>query len=138
MRPSRDLVLMEIAHVIAKRGTCLRANVGAVVAKKGRIVSTGYAGAPSNLPHCEDADCNVNLPCTRTVHAEAGAISFAAREGLAVEGCTLYCTHAPCLECAKLIINAGIVRVVYNIAYRKTDGLELLQSAGVIIDECSS
>jgi len=137
MRISRDDMLMEIALIMARRSTCNRLQVGAVVAQAGRIVSTGYAGAPAGLPHCSSETCNVSTPCTRTVHAEAGAISYAARAGISLEGSSLYCTHCPCLDCAKLIINTGIKRVLYDQAYRKTEGLELLQSAGIEVGQWS-
>ena len=135
MRITRDEMLMEIARIVARRSTCNRAQVGAVVAQNGRIVSTGYAGAPSGLPHCDPHICNVENPCTRTVHAEAGAISYAARSGIRLEGATLYCTHCPCLDCAKLIINTGIKRVIYDQAYRKTEGLELLRTVGIVVEQ---
>lgn len=96
-------------------------------------MSSGYAGAPSGLPHCNPTTCNADQPCTRTVHAEAGAITYAARMGLPIEGTTLYCTHCPCLECSKLIINSGIVKVVYEIPYRKTEGLDLLLNSGIMV-----
>lgn len=131
MRISRDDMLMQIAQVVAKRGTCNRLQVGAVIALDGRIISTGYAGAPAGLPHCSPETCNVDNPCTRTVHAEAGAIAYAARSGIKVQGATLYCTHCPCIDCSKLIINSGILNVYYATPYRKTEGLELLISAGV-------
>lgn len=135
MRITRDEMLMEIARIVARRSTCNRAQVGAVVAQDGRIVSTGYAGAPSGLPHCSPETCNTSAPCTRTVHAEAGAISYAARSGIRLEGATLYCTHCPCIDCAKLIINTGIKRVIYGQAYRKTEGLELLRTVGIIVEQ---
>lgn len=135
MRITRDEMLMEIAKVVARRSTCNRAQVGAVIAQDGRIVSTGYAGAPSGLPHCGPETCDTSTPCTRTVHAEAGAISYAARSGIRLEGATLYCTHCPCIDCAKLIINTGIKRVIYDQAYRKTEGLELLRTVGITIEQ---
>lgn len=135
MRITRDEMLMEIARIVARRSTCNRAQVGAVVAQDGRIVSTGYAGAPSGLPHCDPHICNAENPCTRTVHAEAGAISYAARSGIRLEGATLYCTHCPCIDCAKLIINTGIKRVIYDQAYRKTEGLELLRTVGIVVEQ---
>lgn len=138
MRISRDQMLIEIAHVVAKRSTCLRAQVGAVIAQDGRIVSTGYAGAPAGLPHCTPELCDLSHPCTRTVHAEAGAISYAARAGIRLYGATLYCTLMPCEPCAKLIINAGIQRVVYDKAYRKTEGIELLKQARIDIAQLSA
>jgi len=135
MRITRDEMLMEIARIVARRSTCNRAQVGAGVAQDGRIVSTGYAGAPSGLPHCSPETCNTSAPCTRTVHAEAGAISYAARSGIRLEGATLYCTHCPCLDCAKLIINTGIKRIIYDQAYRKTEGLELLRTVGIVVEQ---
>jgi dCMP deaminase len=134
-RISRQDAFMEIAEVYAKRSTCNRLHVGAVIGRDGRVISAGYAGAPSGLPHCHPDTCNVNEPCTRTVHAEAGAISYAARAGISTEGASLYCTHCPCLECAKLIINSGIKDVVYKTPYRKTEGLELLRSAGIAVSQ---
>lgn len=132
-RIGRNDLLMSIANLMSARSTCNRLHVGALIAKDGRIISSGYAGAPSGLPHCDPAVCNADNPCDRTVHAEAGAIAFAARKGLAVEGATLYCTHCPCLSCAKLIINAGIVEVYYQTPYRLTEGLDLLEQAGIIV-----
>lgn len=134
-RISRDEMMMAIAHVVAERSTCNRLKVGAVICQDGRIVSTGYAGAPSGMPHCGPETCDLNTPCTRTVHAEAGAIAYAARAGIRLEGATLYCTHCPCLDCAKLLINTGISHVVYFNPYRKTEGLELLRSVGVLCDQ---
>lgn len=135
MRISRDELLMEMAWTASKRSTCNRAHVGAVIAHDGRVISMGYAGAPAGLPHCTHENCNESAPCTRTVHAEASAIAYAARSGVAVEGATLYCTHCPCLDCAKIIINAGIKRVVYETPYRKTEGRDLLISAGLCVEQ---
>lgn len=134
-RISRDQMLMETAHVISHRGTCPRAQVGVVVARESRIVSTGYVGAPSGQSHCGDDGCEIGTHggCIRTVHGESNAIAFAAREGLRTEGCDLYTTLAPCRECAKLIINAGIRRVVYHHAYRDTSGIDLLVGSEVIV-----
>src|SRR5690606_24473551 len=133
MRISRDEWLMAMAHLTALRSTCLRLQVGAVIARHGRIMSTGYAGAPSGLPHCTPETCNETTPCTNTAHAEIGAITFAAREGIAVGGSTLYCTHSPCKPCAQSIINAGITKVIYDHKYRKTEGIETLEKAGVAV-----
>jgi dCMP deaminase len=128
-------MLIQIALITSQRSTCERLQVGAVIAKDGRIISTGYAGAPSGLPHCGPEVCDTNTPCTRTVHAEAGAISYAARMGIPTTSATLYCTHSPCIDCAKLIINSGIARVVYYNEYRKPDGILLLESAGIIVEK---
>lgn len=131
MRITRDAMLMKMATVVAERSSCLRLKVGAVIAKDGRVISTGYNGSPSGLPHCSPDNCGPDQPCTRTVHAEMGAITFAAKHGTAIGGSTLYCTWSPCIDCAKGIVNAGIIEVVYQNEYRKTDGIELLQAAGV-------
>ena len=135
MRITREEMLMETAHVISHRGTCPRAQVGVVIARDARIISTGYVGSPAGQPHCSDTDegCVIGTHggCIRTVHGEANSIAFAAREGVATRGCDLYTTLAPCGECAKLIINAGIRRVVYHHEYRDSAGLALLEAAGV-------
>lgn len=138
-RPSRDEVCLQIASVVASRGTCSRAQVGAVIARDGRVLVTGYNGPPANLPHCDDPDgCSLldrvaENGCARSVHAEANAIAYAARHGIATEGADLYSTHLPCLKCAELIVNAGIRRVLYYTDYRVKDGAALLQRAGIDI-----
>lgn len=132
-RITRNQMLMEMANVAAKRGTCDRAFVGAVIALDGRVISTGYVGAPVGRPHCMDIGCDIGADggCQRTVHAEANAVGFAAQHGVATGGSTLYTTVAPCLTCSKLIINAGIQRVVYFRAYRDSGGLRLLGDMAV-------
>lgn len=130
-RITRDQMLMYMAISASHRSTCERKKVGALLAIDGRPISVGYAGAPSGFQHCHEAICDLSQPCTRTIHAETNAIAFAARQGIATEGSTLYCTLAPCLDCAKLIINAGIRRVVYYELYRTSNGLDLLQQAGI-------
>lgn len=136
-RISRDHMLMEIAHVISHRGTCPRAQVGVVIAKASRVISTGYVGSPAGQPHCSDENVGCILGnhggCIRTVHGESNAIAFASRAGLGTESCDLYTTLAPCTECAKLIINAGIRRVVYHHEYRDPSGINLLESSQVIV-----
>jgi dCMP deaminase len=133
-RISIDQALLRTAHIMAERSTCLRKQVGAVIAVDTRIVSTGYAGSPSGLPHCIDVGCLIDPAtggCIRTQHAEANAIAFAARAGISVAQGTLYTTLAPCLPCAKLIVAAGISRVVYATDYRDSSGLEFLREAKV-------
>lgn len=138
-RPSRDEVSMQIAHLVSQRGTCSRARVGAIIVRDGRVLVTGYNGPPSGLPHCTDpGGCTVmeraaEGGCARSVHAEANCIAFAARFGIATEGASLYCTHQPCLKCAELVINAGLVSVHYHADYRLKDGSSLLQQAGIDI-----
>lgn len=136
-RVGRHTLNMMIAQLISQRSTCNRAQVGCVITQEGRIVSTGYGGAPSGLPHCMDVGCKIGPDggCIRTSHAEAGAIAFAARKGVALEGATLYVTLSPCLSCAKLIINAGISRVYYLEPYRDLSGIELLEKAGVSVSQ---
>lgn len=130
---------MRVARLISRRNTCPRAVTGAVLVLDGRIVSTGYVGAPAGMPHCtavgcEGVDRQNGEGCTRTVHAELNAIVFAARKGIATEGAVLYTWQAPCLGCAKAVLNAGIVRVVYAVSYRDPAGLELLARAGTRLD----
>ena len=136
-RITRTEMLMRTAAVISARGTCTRAFVGAVLAKEGRIISTGYVGAPAGLPHCTDVgdEEGPDGGCTRTVHAEANAIAFAARAGTSTDGSELYCTHSPCLGCAKLIINAGITAVYFENYYRDLAGLTLLDDARIDIHQ---
>jgi dCMP deaminase len=124
-------MLCEIAQVVAKRSTCCRLHVGAVIARDGRTLSPGYNGPPSGMAHCTPETCNADHPCTRAVHAEANAIAFAARHGISIDGAELFVTASPCNECAKLIINSGIKRVVYLDRYRDARPLELLEAAGI-------
>lgn len=131
-------MLMDIARVVAQRATCNRLHVGAVLAREGRVISTGYNGAASGLPHCSAETCNETTPCTHTTHAEAGAIAHAARHGVALDGATAYVTACPCLDCAKLLVNAGIRRVVYATPYRRVEGLELLKQAGIEVSHYGS
>lgn len=135
LRLSRHDMLMEVACVIAKRGTCNRLAVGAVISRDGRVLSTGYNGPPSGLPHCDHDDRPASDPtvpgCTDAVHAEANAIAFAARFGVAVENACMYVTHSPCSTCAKLTINAGLSRVYYQTPFRDVSGILLLTRAGV-------
>lgn len=130
-RISRDEMLMDIALTVAKRSTCLRKHLGAVIAKDSRPISIGYNGAPSGLEHCTPDTCGPDKPCTRTVHAEANAIAFAAKEGIRTDGCTLYATCTPCKNCADIIINAGIKRAVFKERYRDPQGLNMLHDAGI-------
>lgn len=145
-RIGRDELFMEVAQIFARRSTCPRGNVGVVLVRDRRIIATGYNGAPARMVHCEEAGCDIGEMaggavrekregCTRAVHAEANAIAYAAREGIALDGTTLYTTHSPCVRCAQLIINAGICEVVYNITYRDQSGLDLLDAASVSFRE---
>lgn len=138
-RISRDKMLMEVAHAIAKRGTCSRLQVGAVFSRDGRIVSTGYNGAPAGLPHCNHGEHNLDEVdangCLIAEHAERNAIAWAARHGLALEGTEVHVTHMPCLACARTLVNSGVTKITYDEPYRLRDGIMLLDDAGVEVWE---
>ena len=124
-----DLRYLEMARIWAQNSYCQRRQVGALVVKNGMIISDGYNGTPSGFQNiCED-DNDVTLPYV--LHAEANAITKLARSSNNSEGATIYITASPCIECAKLIIQAGIKRVVYGEKYRLTDGINLLERAGI-------
>lgn len=144
-RPTRDQLMMSHALLVSHRSTCVRLQVGAVIAMDARIISTGYNGTPPGMPHC-DHTCRcvtpairghvmgcagVDAPCEKAVHAETNAIAFAARYGVSTAGGQLYVTNSPCLKCAQLIISAGITRLSYAMAYRIRDGIDLLKAANV-------
>ncbi len=127
---------------MARRATCDRGRNGCVIVKDKRIMTTGYVGAPSGLPHCDevghdmrkvfDGDGNVTQHCVRTLHAEQNAIIQAARFGIPLEGATLFCKMTPCRTCAMMIINAGIKRVVCEKRYHDdADTIELFRQACV-------
>jgi dCMP deaminase len=114
---------MEIARVVATRATCDRKHVGAVIARDRVILSTGYNGSPRHMPHCDDVGHEmVEGHCVRTVHGEANAIAQAAKNGTSVDGATVYTTASPCYDCFKLIVNAGIIRIVYSEYYESRYG----------------
>jgi dCMP deaminase len=137
-RPSADEYFMEIATVVAKRSTCLRNQVGALFVKSKRILSTGYNGAPSGLDHCDLVGCaregvasGTRHELCRAVHAEQNAIIQAALHGISIEEATLYCTHQPCILCAKMMINARVAKVVYLQSYPDGTALDFLKQAGI-------
>ncbi len=124
-----DLRYLQMARIWAQNSYCQRRQVGALVVKQGMIISDGYNGTPSGFENvCED-DSNTTKPYV--LHAEANAITKLARSNNNSEGSTIYITASPCIECAKLIIQSGISRVVYGEKYRLTDGIELLERAGI-------
>lgn len=164
-RPSIQQTLMQSANLWAMRSTCDRSQVGVVIASEDhRILVTGYNGTPKGMSHCSHectcdyeamrqksivtgtffvstghkGGCHALRPCETAVHAEANAIAYAARCGIRVGDATLYTTLAPCHKCAQLVINAGIVQVIYLNDYRDTAGLELLSTAGVDVIRYSS
>ena len=127
-----DQRYMRMATIWAENSYCERRKVGALVVKDKMIISDGYNGTPAGFENiCEDEN-NVTKPYV--LHAEANAITKIARSNNNSEGATLYVTASPCIECAKLIIQAGIKRVVYGEKYRLTDGIDLLERAGIIVD----
>ena len=126
-----DQNYLEMARVWSKNSYCIRRKVGALLVKDRMIISDGYNGTPSGFENeCED-DNNDTKPYV--LHAEANAITKVAKSGNSSQGSTLYITASPCLECAKLIIQAGIIRVVYSDSYRKTEGIDLLKMADIEI-----
>jgi dCMP deaminase len=142
-RPEWDPYFMEIAGVVAKRSTCMRRNVGALVVKDKRILATGYNGAPSGLGHCGDLGClrermgiasGERHELCRGLHAEQNAIIQAAYHGVPIKGGTLYSTHLPCSICIKMIINAGIVQVLYLEGYSDELAANLIAESGIIVE----
>ncbi|MDQ2681764.1 MAG: cytidine/deoxycytidylate deaminase family protein [Candidatus Eremiobacteraeota bacterium] len=125
---------MEIARTVATRATCPRASVGCAITRDHRILTTGYNGSPRKIAHCTEVNCLiVNDHCIRTTHAEANAIVQGALHGVSLAGATAYCTHQPCMNCSKLLISAGIVKIVYQTAYPDSDAQALLSEAGVAL-----
>ena len=134
MRKNIHKYFLEVANLCGKRrGTCDRGKSGAVIVRNGRIISTGYVGAPSGLPHCDDVGHEiVDGHCLRSTHAEQNAIINAAREGVSTDNANLYCTMVPCYACAKMIINAGIREVYADYDYHASSRTkEVFSMSGV-------
>src|SRR5512143_3739255 len=133
MRPDWDSYFMKIAYAVSERSTCDRAFVGCVLVLEKRILTTGFNGSPAGLPHCDEVGhLIVEGHCVRTIHAATNAIIQAALHGVSTRGATCYVTHFPCINCAKVLINAGITRLVYSEAYRIDDfALDFLKSAKI-------
>ncbi len=130
-----DSKYLAMAAIWAENSYCKRRKVGALIVKDGMIISDGFNGTPSGFENiCED-DSGITKPYV--LHAEANAITKVAKSGNSAEGSTLYITDSPCMECAKLIIQSGIKRVVYKDEYRLTDGVDLLRKAGVEVEKAS-
>ena len=141
-RPSADDYFMEIASVVAKRSTCLRNQVGALFVRNKRILTTGYNGAPAGLDHCDVVGCaregvasGTRHELCRAVHAEQNAIIQAAYYGVSINGATLYCTNLPCIICTKMLINAGIARVVYEQGYADPLSAQMWEGSKVHIEQ---
>ncbi|HET6418816.1 MAG TPA: cytidine/deoxycytidylate deaminase family protein [Geobacteraceae bacterium] len=139
-RPSWDEYFMEITHLVARRSTCLRRKVGAVLVKDKNILATGYNGAPSGVAHCLEVGCmrerlsirsGERHELCRGLHAEQNAIVQAAKHGTNINGSTIYCTTMPCIICSKVIINAGIRRIVYEQGYPDQLAGEMIEEAGI-------
>jgi len=133
MRPDWDSYFLKIASAVSERSTCDRAFVGCVLVLEKRILTTGFNGSPAGLPHCdEDGHLMVEGHCVRTIHAETNAIIQAALHGVSTRGATCYVTHFPCINCTKVLINAGITRLVYSTAYRiDENAMNFLKGANV-------
>ena len=131
-RPSWDEYFMQIAFTVAQRSTCDRAHVGCVLVRDRRMLTTGYNGAPAGLPHCDEVGhLLIDGHCVRTLHAEQNAIIQGALHGVSIVGATAYVTHQPCLTCAKMLINAGVRRIVYAGNYPDANSRRFLDEAGV-------
>jgi dCMP deaminase len=149
LRPSWDEYFLGLVQSVRTRGTCDRGRSGCVIARENRILTTGYVGSPIGTAHCDDAghemhtdtheDGSQSQHCIRTAHNEQNAIANAARFGVALEGSTIYCHMTPCYTCAKMIINAGIKRVVCEKDYHKGErSREIFKEAGVKYELVSS
>ena len=139
-RPSYDEYFMEMAHVVAKRSTCLRRKVGAILVKDKHILSTGYNGAPKGLKHCSEVGClreKLQVPSgqrheiCRGLHAEQNAIIQAAVFGTSIRDSILYCTNTPCVVCAKMLINAGVKEIVFSGDYPDELAKKMIQESHI-------
>jgi len=143
-RPPWDNYFMRIAFLVAERSTCLRRKVGAVIVKDKRILTTGYNGVPKGLKHCAEVGClrdKLNIPSgqrqeiCRGMHAEQNAIIQAAVFGVSIDGSTIYTTNFPCITCTKMIINSGIVKIIYADEYPDDLSKELLAESTVEVQQ---
>jgi dCMP deaminase len=143
-RPTWDEYFMEITRLVVSRSTCLRRQVGAIIVKDKKILATGYNGAPSGLPHCLEVGClrdELGIPSgerhelCRGLHAEQNAVIQAAYHGVSINGATLYCTNLPCIICTKMLINAGIARVVYGEGYADPLAQEMWEESKVQVEQ---
>jgi dCMP deaminase len=143
IRPDIDEYFLKIASVVGQRSTCLRHNVGVVLVRDKQILSSGYNGAPKGVPDCleigclrdqQNIDSGTKHEICRAVHGEQNAIIQAALHGVSTEGSTMYITHSPCILCAKMIVNAGIVRVVCTQKYPDSEWVSLFRKAGIKLD----
>lgn len=142
-RPSWPEYFMAITKMVAKRSTCLRRHVGAILVKDKRILASGYNGAPTGLKHCDEVGClreQLSVPSgerhelCRGLHAEQNAIIQAAYHGIIIRGSTLYCTNRPCIICSKMLINAGIKKIIYGKGYNDPLADQILEEANIKIE----
>jgi dCMP deaminase len=140
VRPDWDTYFMDMAKLASKRSSCLRRAVGAVLVKDRRLLATGYNGVPTGVTHCEVTGClrdKLNVPSgerhelCRGLHAEQNAILQAALHGVSIKESSLYCTNLPCIICAKMLINAGVRRIVYLDGYADVLAAEMLEEVGM-------
>ena len=143
-RPDWDTYFLEIVELGSKRSTCCRRAVGSGLVRDHRILATGYNGAPSKLKHCLDIGClreQLKIPSgerhelCRGLHAEQNAVIQAALHGVNTKGSTLYCTNHPCVICAKMIINAGVIRIVIRDGYHDKLAAQMLKEAGITVKQ---
>jgi dCMP deaminase len=141
-RPSWDQYFMSIAELVAQRATCIRRQVGAVLVRDKRIVTTGYNGVPTGIQHCLDVGClreSQGVPSgerhelCRGLHAEQNAIIQAAVYGISLEGATLYCTNQPCAICSKMLINVRVEKILYRSGYADELAIDMLSEAGILL-----
>ena len=141
-RPSWDDYFINIAEQVAGRSTCLRRRTGAILVKDRRILATGYNGTPAGLRHCEEVGClreqrkiasGSHHELCRGIHAEQNAVIQAAKHGITIEGATAYTTHQPCVLCAKILINAGVVDIAFRDPYPDPLAEEMLAEAGITL-----
>ncbi len=139
-RPSWDEYFMDITRLVARRSTCMRRQVGAVMVKDKNVLATGYNGTPSKITHCDVTGClreQLKVPSgerhelCRGLHAEQNAIIQAARHGINIADSVLYCTDSPCIICTKMLINAGIRKVIYLQGYADKLSMEMLDESGI-------
>lgn len=144
-RPTWDEYFIEMAKLVGSRGTCDRGFAGTVITRDNRILTTGYAGAPSGLAHCDEVgheihevthpDGSKSKHCIRTTHSEQNAIIQAARVGVSIDGATLYTKFEPCYTCAKMIVNSGIKRIVCVNKYHQAErSREIFKQAGISLE----
>ena len=131
-RPGWEEYFLGMADLVARRSTCPRRQVGAVLVRDERVIATGYNGSPRDQPHCSEVGClMVDGHCKRTVHAEMNALLQCACHGVASRGATLFTTSFPCLDCAKAIVQAGVEELVFRDAYPDTHSRAVLEAAGI-------